>query len=100
MTEDTLTESAPESASDMIGSVLNRLSSGEFADEEQEDEVVAEAATDEEDPAAEAEEEEEVDSITLLAEEPDGIDDPVRMYLREIGKVYLLTADDEKLNAT
>ncbi len=26
----------------------------------------------------------------------EGIDDPVRMYLREIGKVNLLTADDEK----
>ena len=25
-----------------------------------------------------------------------GIDDPVRMYLREIGKVYLLSGDDEK----
>jgi RNA polymerase primary sigma factor len=31
-----------------------------------------------------------------LAEDQEGIDDPVRMYLREIGKVYLLTADDEK----
>ena len=26
----------------------------------------------------------------------DGLDDPVRMYLREIGKVYLLSGDDEK----
>ena len=32
----------------------------------------------------------------VLLEEQEGIDDPVRMYLREIGKVYLLTADDEK----
>jgi RNA polymerase primary sigma factor len=29
-------------------------------------------------------------------EDQEGIDDPVRMYLREIGKVSLLTADDEK----
>ena len=29
-------------------------------------------------------------------EEQEGIDDPVRMYLREIGKVHLLTAQDEK----
>jgi RNA polymerase primary sigma factor len=29
-------------------------------------------------------------------EDQEGIDDPVRMYLREIGKVFLLTADDEK----
>ncbi|HWO94720.1 MAG TPA: RNA polymerase sigma factor RpoD [Dehalococcoidia bacterium] len=30
------------------------------------------------------------------AEEEEGTDDPVRMYLREIGKVYLLSAADEK----
>ena len=29
-------------------------------------------------------------------ENQEGIDDPVRMYLREIGRVYLLTAADEK----
>jgi RNA polymerase primary sigma factor len=29
-------------------------------------------------------------------EEQEGIDDPVRMYLREIGKVYLLSGADEK----
>ncbi len=33
---------------------------------------------------------------TIPLEEQEGIDDPVRMYLREIGKVYLLTAADEK----
>jgi RNA polymerase primary sigma factor len=38
------------------------------------------------------------DSETEVAEIDleEGIDDPVRMYLREIGKVSLLTADDEK----
>ena len=30
------------------------------------------------------------------AESQDGVDDPVRMYLREIGKVYLLSGADEK----
>ncbi len=39
-------------------------------------------------------EEAEPDLVDIELEE--GIDDPVRMYLREIGKVSLLTADDEK----
>jgi RNA polymerase primary sigma factor len=40
------------------------------------------------------EEEEETETVPL--EDQEGIDDPVRMYLREIGKVFLLSADDEK----
>ena len=43
---------------------------------------------------AEEEPERELDEVTL--EDQDGIDDPVRMYLREIGKVHLLSAKDEK----
>ena len=43
----------------------------------------------------EVEEEEEHEPETLTGEE-EGIDDPVRMYLREIGRVQLLTAADEK----
>ena len=35
----------------------------------------------------------------VSAEEGDGIDDPVRMYLREIGRVFLLSAADEKFLA-
>jgi RNA polymerase primary sigma factor len=34
--------------------------------------------------------------VDLELQEQEGIDDPVRMYLREIGKVHLLTAQDEK----
>jgi hypothetical protein len=33
--------------------------------------------------------------LAAVTEEQDGIDDPVRMYLREIGNVFLLTADVE-----
>ncbi len=47
----------------------------------------------------EEEEEEEPEKdleAGLPVEEQEGIDDPVRMYLREIGKVSLLSADDEK----
>ncbi len=39
---------------------------------------------------------EEAEPDVSDAELEEGIDDPVRMYLREIGKVSLLTADDEK----
>ena len=35
-------------------------------------------------------------AIARLGEEGEGIDDPVRMYLREIGRVFLLSAADEK----
>ena len=35
----------------------------------------------------------------LGMDEGEGIDDPVRMYLREIGRVFLLTAADEKFLA-
>jgi RNA polymerase primary sigma factor len=38
-------------------------------------------------------------SARLAAEEGEGIDDPVRMYLREIGRVFLLSASDEKFLA-
>jgi RNA polymerase primary sigma factor len=45
---------------------------------------------------AEVEEEEDLEKEAATLEEQDGIDDPVRMYLREIGKVYLLSGADEK----
>jgi RNA polymerase primary sigma factor len=92
MTEETLTGLVPETSDDMLGNVLSRLSSSEYEDETEEEAADSE---DEEEPQLE-QEEEEVESIALLADESEGIDDPVRMYLREIGKVYLLTADDEK----
>jgi RNA polymerase primary sigma factor len=94
MTEDTLTE---HDSGDAIGSVLSRTANAEAYDAEADDDDVPADALAEDDEAAEEEEEEEEDTtVTLLAEETEGIDDPVRMYLREIGKVYLLTADDEK----
>ena len=96
MSDDVLTERAV-SSDDMIGSVLSRLSSGEFGEESEDTEATAEADDEDEAPAeSEDEEEEESEPLAILTEESEGIDYPVRMYLREIGKVYLLTADDEK----
>jgi RNA polymerase primary sigma factor len=42
------------------------------------------------------EEREAATAATANLEDQEGIDDPVRMYLREIGKVFLLSAADEK----
>src|SRR5687768_16998715 len=97
MSEDPLTETRTSSADEVIGGVLSRLSTGDFDDGEDEEDT-AEATNEDDDaqPDAEEEEEEEDVSLSLLSDESEGIDDPVRMYLREIGKVYLLTADDEK----
>jgi RNA polymerase primary sigma factor len=47
----------------------------------------------------EAEEEREAAAAGIPLEDQEGIDDPVRMYLREIGKVFLLSAADEKFLA-
>ena len=46
--------------------------------------------------AAKPEADEEDEKETVPLEEQEGIDDPVRMYLREIGKVFLLSGADEK----
>src|SRR3990170_2798272 len=43
-----------------------------------------------------AQEEREATQSSVPLEDQEGIDDPVRMYLREIGKVFLLSAADEK----
>ena len=108
MSDETLTDqSSATSADAMIGSVLSRLSSGEFDERREEEGDLSGGGTatatredddkdEKESDDSEDEEEEEAAAAALLTEESEGIDDPVRMYLREIGKVYLLTADDEK----
>ena len=51
-------------------------------------------------PAKETEDQdEETTDLTLEMTPNEILDDPVRMYLREIGSVNLLTADDEKILA-
>ncbi|NLL96586.1 MAG: RNA polymerase sigma factor RpoD [Clostridiaceae bacterium] len=46
-------------------------------------------------PFIETEEEEEEEEVDITIPEGISIDDPVRMYLKEIGKVPLLSSDDE-----
>ena len=103
MSDETLTDQTSSTSADaMIGSVLSRLSSGDFDERRDEENDLSGNTTatqdddDKEEKDADDSEEEEEETVALLTEESEGIDDPVRMYLREIGKVYLLTADDEK----
>ncbi|HJP41700.1 MAG TPA: sigma-70 family RNA polymerase sigma factor, partial [Dehalococcoidia bacterium] len=78
-----------------IGASSASSETAESDEEEEDEEEESESASDDDEPQEEVEAK-ATEAISLLADETEGIDDPVRMYLREIGKVFLLTADDEK----
>ena len=65
-------------------------------EEEQWDAPDAEGSTDTPDGAAPDQEAEDPDRGAEAAESMEVLDDPVRMYLREIGRVRLLTSADER----
>jgi len=84
---------------DQVEYVLSARSGGDVAIEEAKEPETAETEEGEEEPKPEIEPEPELEKALELAEQ-EVIDDPVRMYLREIGKVSLLKAAQEKLLAS
>jgi RNA polymerase primary sigma factor len=81
-----MTENPVSSVDLMLASALSRLTLGDV-------ERLGVARGDD---AVEEQDEEEDDAVSLLAADSVVLDDPIRAYFNEIGKIYLLTSADEK----
>ena len=76
------------------------ITSSEFEPESMRDQaIIVEDVAHEEEPTAHELELEEPSIAPLEAEDPDFGEDPVHLYLRQIGRVQLLKASDEKIIA-